>query len=87
MLHGVLKTGFGYAAAIDGIFGPVTDAVVRQYQTDSGLPVTGVMDERTWMAPAGAAGATLESLLRPAPLSAWVLSAGANAGSPLSARE
>ena len=62
MLQGVLKTGFGYAGAIDGVFGPVTEAVVRQYQTDSGLPVTGVMDERTWMAPAGAAGATLESL-------------------------
>jgi peptidoglycan hydrolase-like protein with peptidoglycan-binding domain len=62
MLQGVLKTGFGYAGAIDGIFGPVTDAVVRQYQTDSGLPVTGVMVEPTWMAPAGAAGATLESL-------------------------
>jgi peptidoglycan hydrolase-like protein with peptidoglycan-binding domain len=46
MLQGVLKTGFGYAGAIDGIFGPVTEAVVRQYQTDSGLPVTGVMDER-----------------------------------------
>jgi hypothetical protein len=26
------------------------------------LPVTGIVDERTWMAPAGAAGATLESL-------------------------
>jgi len=62
MLQGVLKTGFGYAGAIDGIFGPVTEAVVRQYQTDSGLPVTGVMDEQTWMAAAGAAGATLESL-------------------------
>jgi peptidoglycan hydrolase-like protein with peptidoglycan-binding domain len=62
MLQDVLKTGFGYAGAIDGIFGAVTEAVVRQYQTDSGLPVTGVMDERTWMAPAGAAGATLESL-------------------------
>jgi peptidoglycan hydrolase-like protein with peptidoglycan-binding domain len=62
MLQGVLKTGFGYSGAIDGIFGPVTEAVVRQYQTNSGLPVTGVMDERTWMAPAGAAGATLESL-------------------------
>jgi peptidoglycan hydrolase-like protein with peptidoglycan-binding domain len=58
----VLKTGFGYAGAIDGVFGPVTAAVVRQYQTNSGLPVTGVVDERTWMAPAGAAGATLESL-------------------------
>ena len=62
MLQGVLKTGFGYAGAIDGIFGPVTETVVRQYQTNSGLPVTGVMDEQTWMAPAGAAGATLESL-------------------------
>jgi peptidoglycan hydrolase-like protein with peptidoglycan-binding domain len=62
MLQGVLKTGLGYAGAIDGIFGSLTEAVVRQYQTDSGLPVTGVADERTWMAPAGAAGATLESL-------------------------
>jgi len=62
MLQGVLKTGFGYAGAIDGIFGPVTEAIVRQYQANSVLPVTGVMDEQTWMAPAGAAGATLESL-------------------------
>jgi peptidoglycan hydrolase-like protein with peptidoglycan-binding domain len=62
MLQGVLKTGFGYAGAIDGVYGPATEAVVRQYQTNSGLPVTGVVDERTWMAPAGAAGATLESL-------------------------
>jgi peptidoglycan hydrolase-like protein with peptidoglycan-binding domain len=62
MLQGVLKAGFGYAGAIDGVFGPATLAVVRQYQANSGLPVTGVMDERTWMAPAGAAGATLESL-------------------------
>ena len=62
MLQKVLKTGFGYAGAIDGVFGPATLAVVRQYQADSGLPVTGVMNERTWMAPAGAAGATLESL-------------------------
>src|SRR5690349_19883486 len=36
MLQGVLKTGFGYAGAIDGIFGPVTEAVVRQYQANSG---------------------------------------------------
>lgn len=62
MLQRVLKTGFGYTGPIDGVFGPATEAVVRQYQTDSGLPVTGVMDEQTWMAPAGAAGATLESL-------------------------
>ena len=58
----MLQVGFGYAGAIDGIFGPITEAVVRQYQTASGLPATGIMDEQTWMAPAGAAGATLESL-------------------------
>ena len=62
MLQRVLKTGFGYTGAVDGIFGPVTEAVIRQYQTASGLTPTGIMDERTWMAPAGAAGATLESL-------------------------
>jgi peptidoglycan hydrolase-like protein with peptidoglycan-binding domain len=62
MLQRVLKTGFGYTGAIDGVYGPATEAVVRQYQTDSGLPVTGVVDEQTWLAPAGAAGATLESL-------------------------
>ena len=61
-LQGVLKTGFGYAGAIDGVFGPVTEGVVRQYQTNAGLGATGVVDEQTWMAPAGAAGATLESL-------------------------
>ncbi len=58
----MLKTGFGYSGPIDGIFGPATVTVVRQYQTSAGLPVSGTMDEQTWMAPAGAAGATLESL-------------------------
>ncbi len=42
MLQAVLKTGFGYTGAIDGIFGPATEAVLRQYQTDSALPVTEV---------------------------------------------
>ena len=62
MLQGVLKTGFGYTGAIDGVFGQLTETAVRQYQANSGVPVTGVVDEQTWMAPAGAAGATLESL-------------------------
>ena len=62
MLQRVLKAGFGYAGEIDGIFGSATEAVVRQYQTNTGVPVTGIVDERTWIAPAGAAGATLESL-------------------------
>ena len=29
LLQGVLKASFGYAGAIDGIFGPATEAVVR----------------------------------------------------------
>jgi peptidoglycan hydrolase-like protein with peptidoglycan-binding domain len=62
MLQSVLKTGFDYPGAIDGVFGPATEAVVRRFQSDAGLPVTGVVDELTWMTPAGAAGATLESL-------------------------
>ena len=62
MLQGVLTTGFGYSGAIDGIFGPATEGVVRTFQSDNGLPATGIVNERTWMAPAGAAGATLESL-------------------------
>src|SRR3954470_11170304 len=53
MLQGVLKTGFGYAGPIDGMFSPDTMVAVRQYQTNAGLPDSGVMDERTWMAPAG----------------------------------
>ena len=36
MLQGVLKSGFGYAGAIDGIFGQVTEAVVRHYQSGVG---------------------------------------------------
>jgi peptidoglycan hydrolase-like protein with peptidoglycan-binding domain len=51
-----------YAGAVDGRFGQTTDAAVRAYQTDHGLPANGVVDDRTWLAPAGAAGATLESL-------------------------
>lgn len=62
MLQRTLKTGFGYAGGIDGVYGAATEAAIRQYQTDRGLPASGVVDERTWMAPAGAAGATLESL-------------------------
>ena len=32
MLQKVLKTGFGYGDAIDGVFGSATETVVRQYQ-------------------------------------------------------
>ena len=47
---------------IDGVFGPRTAAAVRAYQSDRGVSVDGIVGDRTWWVPAGAAGATLASL-------------------------
>src|SRR5919197_5107495 len=46
----------------DGSFGQNTENAVRAYQSDRGLGVDGIVGDRTWWAPAGAAGATLASL-------------------------
>jgi peptidoglycan hydrolase-like protein with peptidoglycan-binding domain len=46
----------------DGIFGPKTEASVRAYQTEQGVASDGIVGDRTWWVPAGAAGATLASL-------------------------
>ena len=48
--------------AIDGDFGPMTDAAVRAYQADRGVGVDGIVGDQTWWVPAGAAGATLATL-------------------------
>jgi peptidoglycan hydrolase-like protein with peptidoglycan-binding domain len=48
--------------AIDGDFGAHTEAAARAYQSDRGLAADGVVGDRTWWVPAGAAGATLASL-------------------------
>jgi len=37
-----------YSLAIDGIFGPKTEAAVRSFQTLNGLPVDGVVDADDW---------------------------------------
>jgi len=37
-----------YSGAIDEVHGPETDAAVRSFQQDHGLPVTGQVDEGTW---------------------------------------
>jgi hypothetical protein len=45
-----LATAGYYNGAVDGIYGPVTLAAVEQLQTDSGLPVTGFVDQATALA-------------------------------------
>jgi peptidoglycan hydrolase-like protein with peptidoglycan-binding domain len=53
-----------YAGAIDGIFGPLTDAAVRALQGWAGVAVTGVVDDLTWfvwMTPGTAQQLTLEA--------------------------
>jgi peptidoglycan hydrolase-like protein with peptidoglycan-binding domain len=42
--------GYSTITVIDGIFGDQTEAALRQFQEDEGLPVTGVADEATWSA-------------------------------------
>jgi peptidoglycan hydrolase-like protein with peptidoglycan-binding domain len=48
--------------AVDGDFGPNTEAAVKAYQQDRGIQVDGIVGDQTWWAAAGAAGATLASL-------------------------
>ncbi len=37
-----------YAGAIDGVFGPVTEASVKALQAWATVPATGVVDDATW---------------------------------------
>jgi hypothetical protein len=46
-----ILSGLGfYAGAIDEQNGPLTDAAIRNFQSDNALPVTGVVDDATWLA-------------------------------------
>jgi peptidoglycan hydrolase-like protein with peptidoglycan-binding domain len=44
----LLKDKFGYNLNIDGIFGPITEDAVRDYQSDHGLTVDGIVGQQTW---------------------------------------
>jgi peptidoglycan hydrolase-like protein with peptidoglycan-binding domain len=46
-LNGALKGSGMNSLAVDGLFGPKTEANLKAYQESRGLPSTGVFDERT----------------------------------------
>ena len=44
----LLKTKFGYDLNVDGIFGPKTDAAVKDFQSAHHLTVDGIIGPMTW---------------------------------------
>lgn len=46
----LLLRAHGHNVAVDGIFGPQTDAAVTGFQTIKGLPASGIVDADTWKA-------------------------------------
>ena len=44
----LLKTKFGYELEIDGIFGPLTEDAIKDFQSKQGLTENGTVDVLTW---------------------------------------
>lgn len=44
----LLKDKFGYAIAVDGIFGPDTKTAVKDFQSANGLVADGIVGPKTW---------------------------------------
>ncbi len=49
-LQRALADSNAYYGAIDGIFGPITEAAVRTFQKNAGLVVDGIVGNKTWYA-------------------------------------
>lgn len=72
-------TSFVRPVTIDGIFGSTTRGAVEDFQTDAGLPVTGVVDEDTW----NEIYSTYRSFLESLPEDYFIASTLPYPGSPL----
>ena len=48
LLEGALRDTGIQLSAVDGIFGPITEASVNSLQGQNGLPQTGIVDDATW---------------------------------------
>ena len=44
----LLKDKFGYNIAVDGAFGPATNGAVKDFQSNNGLTVDGIVGPNTW---------------------------------------
>jgi peptidoglycan hydrolase-like protein with peptidoglycan-binding domain len=44
----LLKDKYGYNINVDGIFGPDTSNAVKDFQSDNGLAVDGIVGPNTW---------------------------------------